>query len=145
MLQPQTGARPRGKHSSSASAVSKMMNFVSKTRNCVSKTKNFALKMMIFADRWLKPQDALYVGDIMPSVVCPVTRQLLGDSWSNHGTTGPTPADAPLFSWLKENGIDPASTGLEGKQGQGSITTPAGPQNYGRLQGEESEKRCTFD
>ena len=28
------------------------------------------------------------------------------------------------------------STGLEGKQGLGAVTTPSGPQNYGRLQGD---------
>ena len=87
--------------------------------------------------RWLKPKDAMYAADILPTIDCAVTRQLLGDSWSNNGFCGPTEADAPLFTWLKEHGIDPASTGIDGIQGEGELTmkTP-GRENYGRLQGD---------
>ena len=82
--------------------------------------------------RWLKPKDAMYTADILPTINCAVTRQLLGDSWSNNGFCGPTEADTPLFVWLKEHGIDPASTGIDGIQGEGELTlkTP-GRENYG--------------
>ena len=104
------------------------------TANWSSKTRK--AYFVGFAYRWLKPKDAMYVADILPAISCPVTRQLLGDSWSNNGIHGPTTADAPLYSWLRDLEIDPASTGLEGTQGQGSVTVPSGPSNYGRLQGD---------
>ena len=70
----------------------------------------------------------------------PTARQLLNDNFSAQGWFSPTPADAPLFSWLVENGIDPASTGLEG-QGAGAVKgvvedDPISSTNFGRLQGD---------
>ena len=90
-----------------------------------------------FAYRWLRPKDPMYTADILPQVQCAVTRQLLGDSWSNNGVHGPTPADAPLFVWLKDvAGVAPEETGLEG-QGEGTLTAVSpGRENYGRLQGD---------
>ena len=57
--------------------------------------------------------------------------------FGNGSIAGPTDADAPLFVWMKEHGIDPASTGIDGIQGEGELTqaTP-GRENYGRLQGD---------
>jgi hypothetical protein len=75
---------------------------------------------------------------LLPKVVCPVSRQLLGSTFSNYGAYGPSAADVPLREWLdKVCGIDPAETGLDGTgrdmgAGQG---LSFGPQ-YGRLQGE---------
>jgi hypothetical protein len=104
-----------------------------------------------YAYRWLKNQSG-FTADVLPTVPCAVTRQLLNDNWSAQGWFSPTPADAPLFTWLTENGFDPATTGLEG-QGMGSVSKLAAPApanplevytgaggisatNYGRLQGD---------
>ena len=94
------------------------------------------------AYRWLKPKDAMYVADILPTVDCAITRQLLGDSWSNNGFCGPTDADAPLHVWLKEHGMDPASTGIDSMGGEGELTkaTP-GRENYVSTQ---AVCRCVF-
>ena len=79
----------------------------------------------------------MYTADILPTIACPITRQLLGDSWSNNGFCGPTEADAPLHLWLREHGMDPESTGIDGIQGEGVLTAKSpGRENYGRLQGD---------
>ena len=92
-----------------------------------------------YAYRWLKNQSG-WTADVLPTVPCAVTRQLLNDNFSAQGWFSPTPADAPLFDWLVENGIDPASTGLEG-QGAGAVKgvvedDPISSTNFGRLQGD---------
>eukprot|EP01046_Picozoa_sp_COSAG06_P012770 COSAG06_NODE_759_length_12508_cov_9.809171_15_plen_155_part_00 len=75
---------------------------------------------------------------VLPTVSCPVTRQLLGSAFSNYGAYGPSAADVPLREWIdKVCGIAPAETGLDGTgqdmgAGQG---LSFGPQ-FGRLQGE---------
>ena len=48
-----------------------------------------------------------------------------------------TEADAPLHLWLREHGMDPESTGIDGIQGEGVLTAKSpGRENYGRLQGD---------
>jgi ectoine hydroxylase len=51
--------------------------------------------------RWLRPKDAMTVGQLYPQLD-PVRRQILGDNASANGVYDPTDADVPLRSWLRE-------------------------------------------